>query len=84
MILSLSVAHSFVPKFVRSFARAFVSVGSFACAFVSVRSFVRAFVFVGSFFFCVHVCSLVCSCVRYHSFVYFWSVGSAFSYILIQ
>lgn len=84
MILSLSVAHSFVPKFVRSFARAFVSVGSFACAFVSVRSFVRAFVFVGSFFFCVHVCSFVCSCVRYHSFVYFWSVGSAFSYILIQ
>ena len=51
MILSLSVAHSFEPKFVRSFARAFVSVGSFACAFVSVRSFVRAFVFVGSFFF---------------------------------
>ena len=84
MILSLSVAHSFVPKFVRSFARAFVSVGSFAYAFVSVRSFVRAFVFVGSFFFCVHVCSFVCSCVRYHSFVYFWSVGSAFSYILIQ
>lgn len=84
MILSLSVAHSFVPKFVRSFARAFVSVGSFACAFVSVRSFVRAFVFVGSFFFCVHVCSFVCSCVRYHSLVYFWSVGSAFSYILIQ
>lgn len=84
MILSLSVAHSFVPKFVRSFVRAFVTVGSFACAFVSVRSFVRAFVFVGSFFFCVHVCSLVCSCVRYHSFVYFWSVGSAFSYILIQ
>lgn len=84
MILSLSVAHSFVPKFVRSFARAFVSVGSFACAFVSVRSFVRAFVFVGSFFCCVHVCSFVCSCVRYHSFVYFWSVGSAFSYILIQ
>lgn len=84
MILSLSVAHSFVPKFVRSFVRAFVSVGSFACAFVSVRSFVRAFVFVGSFFFRVHVCSFVCSCVRYHSFVYFWSVGSAFSYILIQ
>ena len=84
MILSLSVAHSFVPKFVRSFVRAFVSVSSFACAFVSVRSFVRAFVFVGSFFFCVHVCSFVCSCVRYHSFVYFWSVGSAFSYILIQ
>lgn len=47
MILSLSVAHSFVPKFVRSFVRAFVTVGSFACAFVSVRSFVRAFVFVG-------------------------------------
>lgn len=64
MILSLSVAHSFVPKFVRSFARAFVSVGSFACAFVSVRSFVRAFVFVGSFFFlrsCLFVCLLVCS-----------------------
>ena len=64
MILLLSVAHSFVPKFVRSFARAFVSVGSFACAFVSVRSFVRAFVFVGSFFFlrsCLFVCLLVCS-----------------------
>ena len=64
MILSLSVAHSFVPKFVRSFARAFVTVGSFACAFVSVRSFVRAFVFVGSFFFlrsCLFVCLLVCS-----------------------
>ena len=64
MILSLSVAHSFVPKFVRSFVRAFVSVSSFACAFVSVRSFVRAFVFVGSFFFlrsCLFVCLLVCS-----------------------
>ena len=64
MILSLSVAHSFVPKFVRSFARAFVFVGSFACAFVSVRSFVRAFVFVGSFFFlrsCLFVGLLVCS-----------------------
>ena len=64
MILSLSVAHSFVPKFVRSFVRAFVTVGSFACAFVSVRSFVRAFVFVGSFFFlrsCLFVCLLVCS-----------------------
>lgn len=64
MILSLSVAHSFVPKFVRSFVRVFVSVGSFACAFVSVRSFVRAFVFVGSFFFsrsCLFVCLLVCS-----------------------
>ena len=87
MILSLSVRsllRTKVRSFVRSFVRAFVSVGSFACAFVSVRSFVRAFVFVGWFFFRVHVCSFVCACVRYHSFVYFWSVGSAFSSILIQ
>lgn len=63
MILSLSV-RSLLRTKVRSFVRAFVSVGSFACAFVSVRSFVRAFVFVGSFFFsrsCLFVCLLVCS-----------------------
>ena len=86
MILSLSV-RSLLRTKVRSFVRSFVCscplVRSLMRSCLFVRLFVRSCLLV-HFFFRVHVCSFVCSCVRYHSFVYFWSVGSAFSYILIQ
>lgn len=86
MILSLSV-RSLLRTKVRSFVRSFVCscplVRSLVRSCLFVRLFVRSCLLV-RFFFRVHVCSFVCSCVRYHSFVYFWSVGSAFSYILIQ
>ena len=86
MILSLSV-RSLLRTKVRSFVRSFVCscplVRSLMRSCLFVRLFVRSYLLV-HFFFRVHVCSFVCSCVRYHSFVYFWSVGSAFSYILIQ
>lgn len=86
MILSLSV-RSLLRTKVRSFVRSFVCscplVRSLVRSCLYVRLFVRSCLLV-HFFFRVHVCSFVCSCVRYHSFVYFWSVGSAFSYILIQ
>lgn len=86
MILSLSV-RSLLRTKVRSFVRSFVCscplVRSLMRSCLFVRLFVRSCLLV-RFFFRVHVCSFVCSCVRYHSFVYFWSVGSAFSYILIQ
>ena len=86
MILSLSV-HSLLRTKVRSFVRSFVRSCPLVRSLVRSCRFVRLFVrscLLVRFFFCVHVCSFVCSCVRYHSFVYFWSVGSAFSYILIQ
>lgn len=82
MILSLSV-RSLLRTKVRSFVRSCVRVRWFVRLCVRVCSFVCSCLLV-RFFFRVHVCSFVCSCVRYHSFVYFWSVGSAFSYILIQ
>lgn len=86
MILSLSVRsllRTKVRSFVRSFVRSCPLVRSLVRSCRFVRLFVRSCLLV-RFFFRVHVCSFVCSCVRYHSFVYFWSVGSAFSYILIQ
>lgn len=82
MILSLSV-RSLLRTKVRSFVRSCPLVRSLVRSCLFVRLFVRSCLLV-RFFFRIHVCSFVCSCVRYHSFVYFWSVGSAFSYILIQ
>lgn len=78
-----SLTPSYQSSFVRSFVCSCPLVRSLVRSCLFVRLFVRSCLLV-RFFFRVHVCSFVCSCVRYHSFVYFWSVGSAFSYILIQ